>query len=325
MQGYRIPAVRMWMTTSFVAFSLSMTAGVAFAQDEVRIGLATQAWWPTVVAETAERHGLFEKEGLTAELTVYQSGGETFTALAADAADIISIQPSIVATGRMRGVNARMVAQGSDANYGWHLIVPEDSTINDVSELEGANVGITATGSLSDFLAQWTLHEKGVTFNPVPLGGGGLVPNLLSGNVEAAVVFSPLSFQVMEQGQGRSLIDYGAEIPPHLNSGWAASDAFIETSPDVLQRTLNAIYGGVAWLQANEEEAVALFMELNQIDRVTAEREYREQFSRLSTDGVMTIEGAQLANDLAVIGGMTDLAPAEDIVDTGIHPIPTEF
>ncbi len=66
-------------------------------------------------------------------------------------------------------------------------------------------------------------------------------------------------------------------------------------------------------------------MELNQIDRVTAEREYREQFSRLSADGVMTVEGAQLANDLAVIGGMTDLAPAEDIVDTGIQPIPTEF
>ncbi|KAA0971268.1 ABC transporter substrate-binding protein [Aureimonas fodinaquatilis] len=296
----------------------------SIAQESVRIGLATQAWWPTVVAEVASRQGLFEKEGLSAELTVYQSGGETFTALAAGAADVISIQPSIVATGRNKGVASKIVGLGSTANYGWNLIVPTDSDIQSVADLDGKNVGITASGSLSDFLALWTVKEHDVTFTSIPLGGAGLVPNLISGNVDAAVVFSPLSFQIIESGDGRSILDYGGAIPEHLNSGWAASDTFIENNGPVLQKTLNALYGGVAWLQANEDEAIDLLVELNQIDREVAARDYAEQFTKLSAEGVPTVEGAQAALDLAVIGGMTDLAPAADIVEERFPPVPTQ-
>lgn len=313
---------RYGMAAAFGVIALAATSS-ATAQETVRIGLATQVWWPTVVAETAVRQGMFEKEGLTAELTVYQSGGETFTALAAGAADVISIQPSIVATGRTRGVEAKMVAIGASANYGWNLIVPTDSEVQDVSQLEGKNVGITASGSLSDFLALWTIEEEGVAFNSVPLGGAGLVPNLISGNVDAAVIFAPLSFQVMQSGDGRSILDYGAAIPEHLNSGWAASDKFIENNGPVLQKTLNALYGSVAWLQANEEEAIDILVELNQVDRAVAEQDYREQFAKLSADGVLDVAGAQAAVDLAVIGGMTDLAPAADIVEDRFRPVPT--
>jgi len=301
------------------------SATTAFAQETVRIGLATQTWWPTVIAEVAERQGLFEKEGLKAELTVYQSGGEAFTALAAGAADIISIQPSIVATGRTRGVAAKMIAQGSDANYGWQLIVPADSEIKDASELDGSNVGITASGSLSEFLALWTQQEKDVSFNNVPLGGGGLVPNLVSGNVQAAVIYSPLSFQVIQDGDGKSILDFGKEIPAHLNSGWAASDAVIESKPELVQKTLNALYGGVAWMQSHREEAIDLLVELNQIAPEVAVQEYEEQFMKLSKDGAMTVEGAQVALDLAKIGGIEDLAPAADIVEDGFKPVPTGF
>ncbi|MEH6719493.1 MAG: ABC transporter substrate-binding protein [Aurantimonas endophytica] len=316
-------ARRYGVGAAFWALGLA-AASSASAQETVRIGLATQAWWPTVVAEAAVRQGLFEKEGLTAELTVYQSGGETFTALAAGAADVISIQPSIVATGRTKGVEAKMVALGANANYGWNLIVPADSEVQEVSQLEGKNVGITASGSLSDFLALWTIKEEGVTFNSVPLGGAGLVPNLISGNVDAAVVFAPLSFQVIQSGDGRSILDYGAAIPEHLNSGWAASDAFIESDGPVLQKTLNALYGGVAWIQANEEEAIDLLVELNQVDRSVAEQDYREQFAKLSADGILDVAGAQAAVDLAVIGGMTDLAPGVDIVEDRFRPVPTQ-
>src|SRR5690625_1603933 len=98
---------RMLKVAAAVSTALMATSTPTLAQETVRIGLATQTWWPTVVAETAVQQGLFEEQGLTAELTIYQSGGEAFTSLAAGASDIISIQPSIVATGRNRGVEAK--------------------------------------------------------------------------------------------------------------------------------------------------------------------------------------------------------------------------
>ena len=46
---------------------------IARAQGQtVRIGLPTKTYYPTIIAETALRQKLFEKEGIKAELTIYR-------------------------------------------------------------------------------------------------------------------------------------------------------------------------------------------------------------------------------------------------------------
>ena len=45
--------------------------------------MPNKTYWPTTIAETALRQKLFEKEGITAELTIYRSGAETFEGMAA--------------------------------------------------------------------------------------------------------------------------------------------------------------------------------------------------------------------------------------------------
>ena len=87
------------------------------------------------------------------------------------------------------------------------------------------------------------MQDRKVKFTAVPLGGGGLVPNLLSGNVDAVVLYSPLSFKVMQEKQARSLIDFGAEVKPHLSGLWISSDKFIADKPQVVQKAVNALFG----------------------------------------------------------------------------------
>src|SRR5687767_2240157 len=65
----------------------------------IRIGVPTKTYWPTIIAETAIRQKLFEKEGIKAELTIYRSGAEGFEAVAAGAADLILNSSSSVAAG----------------------------------------------------------------------------------------------------------------------------------------------------------------------------------------------------------------------------------
>jgi ABC-type nitrate/sulfonate/bicarbonate transport system substrate-binding protein len=61
-------------------------APVVLHAETIRIGLPTKTYWPTTVAEAAAHQKLFEKEGITAELTIYRGGAECFEALAAGAA-----------------------------------------------------------------------------------------------------------------------------------------------------------------------------------------------------------------------------------------------
>ena len=296
------------------------------AQETIRIGLPTKTYYPTIIAETALRQGLFAKEGIKAELTIYRSGSEPFEAMASGAADLQLNSAALVAAGRRKGVQTKAVAGAALGYYGWYLMVKADSKINEIAELEGKKVGITAAGSASDVLGRWTMQDRKVKFTAVPLGGGGLVPNLLSGHVEAVVLYSPLSFKVMQEKQARSLMDFGAEVKPHLSGLWIASDKFIQDKPQVVQKAVNALFGAVVFLQdkANRAEAIKLIAEIDEIAPQVAEAELDGNLSKMSTTGEMTEEWLSRALDLARLVGMTDLAPVQDIYASNFKVVPTK-
>jgi ABC-type nitrate/sulfonate/bicarbonate transport system substrate-binding protein len=111
------------MTRRHLLAALTATAllgaPAASCAETVRIGLPTKTYWPTTVAEAAKSQKLFEKEGITAELTIYRGGAETFEAMAAGAADLILDAPSLPAAGRKKGVMSKVVANGAMGNFGW--------------------------------------------------------------------------------------------------------------------------------------------------------------------------------------------------------------
>jgi len=302
--------------------------GTANAAEMVRIGLPTKTYWPTTIAETAVRQKLFEKEGITAELTIYRGGAETFEAMAAGAADVILDATSLVSAGRTKGVNSKVVANAAMGYYGWQLMTLAKST-HGVSDLKGKKVAITSAGSGSDLLALWTQQDKKIEFTRVPVGGGGLVPNLLAGNVEAAVVYSPLSFQISKSGEARTILDYSKEVPPNLAAGWIALDKYVQAKPQLVQKTLNALYGALAYMRANKDASVKLISELYEIPADIAALEYDNTIMKLETDGSMDgpkiPEQLQLALDMAKAGGMKDLGPAAEIISTQFKPVPTKF
>ena len=305
--------------------SLSAPSIVRAQTQVVRIGVPTKTYYPTIIAETAIRQKLFDKEGIKAELTIYRGGAEGYEALAAGAADVIMNSASSVSAGLKKGVGAKNVAGTALGYYGWHLVVKTDSPVKDVSELAGKKVGITSAGSGTDILARWAQADRKLQFTRVPLGGGGLVPNLLSGNIDATVLYSPLTYKMFIDKTARSLIDFGEAVPPHLTGAWIATDKFIKEKPQALQKTLNALYGAVIFLQtpAHRAEAVKLIAEIDEIPPNIAEAELDNNIVKLSKDGAMEKDWMNLALDMARLIGMTDLAPVEDIYTTLFKPVPT--
>jgi len=192
-----------------------------------------------------------------------------------------------------------------------------------VADLEGKKVGITSAGSASDLLAQWTMTDKKVNFTRVPLGGGGLVPNLLSGNVDAVVLYSPLTFKVMQDKTARSLIDFGAAVPEHLTGVWLASDKLIAEKPALIQKTANALFGAMASLRADRADAIKLISEIDEIPPAIAEAELDGNILKLSTTGEITQAWMEKSLDMAHLVGMTDLAPVGETFTTAFKPVPT--
>jgi len=315
------------LAAAALAAATLLAAPVVSHAETIRVGLPTKTFWPTTVAETAVRQKLFEKEGITAELTIYRSGAEAFEGMAAGAADIILDPPSLVSAGRKKGVMSRIVADATMGNFGWQLMVPAKSTL-EVKDLNGKKVGITAAGSGSDLLALWTAQDKKIEFTRVPVGGGGLVPNLMAGNIDAAVVYSPLSFQILKSGDARTILDYATAVPPNLTAGWIVLDKFAEAKPQVVQKALNALYGAVAFMRSNRDVTVKLIADLYEMPENIAALEYENTIMKLETSGDMSAsnvhDAVQLSLDLAKLGGLKDIVPTDDVVSTKFKPVPTK-
>ena len=156
------------------------------------------------------------------------------------------------------------------------------------------------------------MAEHKLDFTRVPLGGGGLVPNLLTGNIDATVLYSPHTYKLIDEKVARPIIDFGAAIPAHSTASWIASDKIIKERPQVVQKALNAIYGGVAFLSAdaNRATAVKLIAEIDEIPESIAARELDGNLKNLSKTGEMKLEWIERALDMARLIGMKDLEAA---------------
>ena len=111
------------------AFTIAPARAQGQAQV-VRIGLPTKTYWPTIIAETALRHKLFEKEGIKAELTIYRSGAEGFEAISAGAAAAPGIRSRRITSRR----SMRLISWNCSASSGYPSTV-DGSARNPVRSL----------------------------------------------------------------------------------------------------------------------------------------------------------------------------------------------
>jgi NitT/TauT family transport system substrate-binding protein len=283
------------------------------AQEVIRIGCPTKTYFPTILATVAKDKGLFEKEGLKPEITIYRGGGETFEAIAAGSADLGTVAVPLVATSRKRGVLTKIVGGVGDEWSGWILGVKTDSPIKSAKELDGKKVGITSAGSGTDTLALWAQSEHKVTFSRIGVGGGGLVPNLLNNNLAAAVIYSPLSYQVLSEGKVRPLIDFATAMPPNLIGGWTATEKNLTDRRAVMQKGLNALYGALEYMRNNPDYAIKTIAENNELSPAIAKMEFERTFLRLSRDGQTKLAAVEKALELAAASGVKDMAPAVEV------------
>src|SRR6478609_12156767 len=148
------------LSLALAGIATMMPAPAVAQNTKVQIGVPTRAYWPTIVIESALRNKLFEKEGISAELTIYKGGAEELEGLAAGAADIILVTPFLVSVGRSKGIPAKMIGAGNRDYAGWHLMVPPNSKITKPEDLNGKNVAITSTGGGADLLALFTQTNR---------------------------------------------------------------------------------------------------------------------------------------------------------------------
>jgi len=296
--------------------SWAMTFTQLHAAEKVDIGLSVPNFGPYAAVYVADELGYYADEGLEVQITAFRGGSAAQQALASGGMDIINYFPPGAAVAIERGVEQKVIAVGAARPDGWHMMVRSDSGIEKPEDLDGRRVGITGKNSTTDYYALWVADQYGIEIETVPVGGAGMIPALLSDQVDAISAFSPLTYRLMVSGDGRSLVDYAKDMPPTLPDVWVASQDMIDDRPEQVEGVLRAMYRATRYMQENRDYSIDFLREFTGEDDPEVLRlEYEVGIMNRATRANIEPEWLKASLGLAGDSGSGALSPDEVYTD----------
>jgi NitT/TauT family transport system substrate-binding protein len=317
----------MMMVRRAVAAAILLLAGSAHAEELVRIGLAVPHNAAYVQFYAADTLGFYKEAGVKAEITIYRGGAASQEALSAGAADIITYFGAGVGLAVSKGAKEKIVSAIDPTPHGWHFLVLANSPIKSLKDLDGKKIGVATKAGTADMFALWVADKGGARVQTIPVGGGGMVPALRAGQVDALAMFPGLSLQLVSTGEARSLMDLGKEMEPTLPDVIVAAQEMMDKRPQAVRGTLAALYKTVTHLRTNRDWALKYLKEFTeQKDDKVNVLTYDEVVAQLSPDGVVKPEWiSNSINIAAKVWGLDDLrrVKPEDIYTNAFLPAAT--
>jgi len=202
--------------------------------------------------------GYFAAEGIEVELVQAGGGVATPALIAGDLQ--FSGSPSVAISAVLKGAHLKVLFVGEDHSAFQLWAQPEIKTFED---LKGQPVGIISRGDTTEIGLRYILAKRNLPDDFIaytPLGTGTpRVAALMSGSFPAALINAG-EVRDMEKagklGKLHLLIDLHKEV--HMTfGGYATSDALIQSNPDLVRRTVRALFKGLTLAKASRDETIA--------------------------------------------------------------------
>ena len=215
----------------------------------------------TIYNLIAEEQGYFEKYGLDAEITEYDSGATSMAALLADEADVAIAADFVGVTNLSKNADIRILARVSDHDV-FRLIARKDKGIALPADLNGKTIGVTRKTAgefyLGRFLTNVGLDIAEVTL--VDLPPGPMVEQLEQGALDAILIFEPHAYAA-EQALGEQALVWSAQGNQQAFGLVYAMRPYVERHPEVVERYLRALADAERYVEEHEAEAQSFLKE----------------------------------------------------------------
>lgn len=228
--------------------------------DVTRLRISYVPATTTLPLHVAEAQGYFDENQLDVTLTeaanisdIPATLGRQFDISLGTATDLIRAGTAGVDVVEISGNTI-----DTEENPFVQVIVPPDSGISEVTQLEGRTIGSpTLSGVIHVAVLHW-LQEEGV--DPSAVTGVQVPPpnlpdQLNAGQIDAAEALEPFASQLLEKGNV-SLGDPFASIGlPLATNFWIANGEWARSNQDAVARFVDSLEQAVAYIEDNPTEA----------------------------------------------------------------------
>jgi ABC-type nitrate/sulfonate/bicarbonate transport system substrate-binding protein len=291
------------------------------------VAIGTAQTFEFLPAEFGQKLGVWSKRGLDVKNLNVQGSGQVSQAMAAGQADIGLTAGASGVDAILSGVESKIVGLiGKDFNL-MVLVVPTNSSIRGIGDLQGKVIGVSAAGSLTDYLARVIAQRQGWPESAIRRAAiGGLNEQLgamESGATDAFIWSAEAGFALEEQGKGKVLLNFGDLVPNNVFEDIMATNSAIEDRPDAVRAYLEGWYETIRYMKAHRDEVIAYMTTSFQVSPNAAAKTYDLDIGNLSTDGVIPTENLNgLSQSLVQMGIAKEAPPVGTFWDGRFVPVP---
>ncbi len=213
----------------------------------------------------AKANGIFQKYGLSVEITSINSGAAGLAAVAGGALDGTNTSILPVAQAHLRGVPFQLVAPTNlyiSEHPATLLITRKDATFRSGRDLTGKTIGSSSLKDLNTAAAFAWIDATGGdhrTVRAVELPGSEGIAALESGRIDAVSLTSPFWDDAVATGKARILAKSLDSIAKRFQvSGFVANADTVAKAPDTMSRFARAMHESIVYCNAHLEATVDL-------------------------------------------------------------------
>jgi NitT/TauT family transport system substrate-binding protein len=249
-----------------------------------------------MAADMAEELGVWDDVNLDVNyIRGSGGGGQVTTTLTAGQADLGLHGGGAAAVSIAAGMPAKIVAVTAPSFSGMVCVVQEDSDIQSFEDLEGATMGISSAGSLTDLVSRMIARkfgwELGTDFKQATIGDLSQLTAALQQGVVYVICWSAEpALTLVERGQGRILGDAGEIVGPNIYEAIEATDEAIASKPEAIKRYLRGYFTAVQYMKDHPDETIDFLAKYANVSDDVARDVYEMEMDNQSVDGTATDE-----------------------------------
>ncbi|WP_084523486.1 ABC transporter substrate-binding protein [Nocardia inohanensis] len=279
-------------------------------RTELSIAVGGQSLLVYLPLTLARQLGYFDEAGVRVRIDDFQGGSKALQALQGGSADMVC---------GYYDHTIQMQAKGRDiTSFVTMLRYPSlvlavspatNRTVRSLHDLAGANIGVTAPGSSSDFFLRYLLTANGIATTAVSIqgvgGGAGAIAAMSTGRVDAAVLVEP-AISVLRKRSGATGVEILADtrtsagverflgVPNYPAAVLYSNLSWIDGNHDAVRRVAKAITLALQWISSHTAAEIAERMppEYAGGDREAYIEAIAAMIDSFSPDGVMPENGA---------------------------------
>ena len=258
-------------------------------------------------AKLTEQLGGFKSEGLNVQLLTEPSGATAENVLiSGDVQGVVGFYDHTIDL-QTKGKCITSVVQFADVPGEVEIVAASKAaTIKSPADFKGRKLGVTSSGSSTDFLTQYLATKGGLTgadYTKVKAGAGQtFISEIDNGGIDAGMTTDPTAAKLLSTGKGKVLLDMRTEAGTRAALGglYPASSlymdcAWVQAHPAQVQKLANALVKTLRWIKAHTPAEVAAKMpaEYAAGDPALYTKAVGDSIGMFNGDGLMKADGAK--------------------------------